>query len=151
MLEVILKPVTKLNWNDALGIELRPDQQKILPSATFFLARAYIRPDNEIAAPFLIYDQNKPVGFFCLDYNPNANSTFWICGFMIDKKYQRQGYGKATLVKLIEYLKVNHKHCTTLGLTVDPRNIAAQNLYKDFGFKDTSEVFRGELIWKMAI
>ena len=89
MPKIILKPVTKINWNDALTIELRPDQQKILPSAVYFLARAYVRPDNEIAAPFIIYSQKIPVGFFCLDFNPNANGTYWICGFMIDKKYQR--------------------------------------------------------------
>ena len=151
MPDVTFKPVTKFNWNDAMSIKLRPDQQRILPSAVYFLARAYVRPDNEIAAPFVIYEDNKPVGFFCLDYNPDKNSTYWLCGFMIDKKYQRQGYGKAALIKIVDYLKTNHPNCNTLGLTVDPRNIPAQNMYKDFGFTDTGDVFKGELIWKMAL
>ena len=151
MPEVILKPVTKFNWEHALSIKIRPDQQKILPSATFFLARAFIRPDNEVAVPFMIYDKETPVGFFCLDYNPGKKGTYWLCGFMIDKKYQRRGYGKATLVKLVDYLKTNHINCTHLGLTVDPRNTAAQKLYKDFGFKDTGEIYKGELVWKMKL
>jgi len=151
VVDVIIKPVSKLNWNDAMSVKIRPDQLKMLPSAVYFLARAYVRPDNEIAAPFVIYGNNEPVGFFCLDYNPNSNDTYWLCGFMIDKKYQHQGYGKATLKKIVEYLKINHPNCKTLGLTVDPRNIPGQNLCKNFGFVETGDVFKGELIWKMAI
>jgi diamine N-acetyltransferase len=151
MPSVEIKPVTKFNWQDVLQIEIRDDQKRLLPPVVFFMARAFVRPDNEVAMPFAIYDGEKVVGFFCLDYMPGSSDNYWICGFMIDKKYQRKGYGKASLNKIVEYLKQYHPKVESLGLTVSPQNFAAQKLYKDFGFVDTGQVYKGELVWRVGI
>ena len=51
-----------------------------------------------------IYAGETPVGFVMLYLNPET-SEYWVWPFMIDKRYQRKGYGYEAMQQVIEFVK----------------------------------------------
>lgn len=63
---------------------------------------------------------------------------------MMDTRFQRKGYGKAAMIKLIQYMKENYA-CDRLMIGHRPNNVVASKLYQSLGFVKVGEV-DGEVI-----
>ena len=143
---VELRPITQRNWEDAIKLDVTPEQCDFVPTVAVSLAKAYIQPDGVRYDPFGVYDSESGelVGFFSMMYRPHEKRVVYMGGFLIDYRFQRKGYGAATLERFIEKIQTDIPECEGVYLTVHPENVAAEKFYTKFGFKKTGLVKDGE-------
>lgn len=85
-----------------------------------------------------IYHHNKMVGFLLYDWDESFPG--WsLSRFMIDSKYQGQGYGKQAVLEFLKYFKSKH-NANKINISVSLDNIIARKMYKDIGFQEIKEV-----------
>ncbi|MEM8863413.1 MAG: GNAT family N-acetyltransferase [Chloroflexota bacterium] len=143
---VDLRPITQQNWEDAIKLDVKPDQRAFVPSVAVSIAKAYIQPDGVRYDPIGIYDaeSEEMVGFYSFMHRPHNRRVVYISGFLIDYRYQRSGYGAAAMQKFLEKIPDDVPECEGVYLTVHPENVAAENFYSKFGFMKTGLVIDGE-------
>lgn len=74
-------------------------------------------------------------------------NSYSIWRLMIDKKYQRKGYGRQAIDLALDFIKTwpngQAKYCY---LSYDPGNQIAKRLYESMGFRETGDKDGDELI-----
>ena len=103
--------------------------------------------------PFGIYSGKKAVGFLMISYDcawrdnldfAKNSYSYYIWRFMIDKRYQRNGYGTAAMKLAIDFVRTfpcgEARYC---WLSYEPHNEVARKLYLSLGFEEKPEL-RGE-------
>ena len=127
-----LEPITAVNWRTAGALRLAPGQLGLVaeyePVAFVILARAYIGYEKGVWHP-LVAIEDEMVGVLAL---VDEGSTWALRSFMIDARYQGQGYGRAVVLEAIGYVRA--RGGAALRLTVHPTNAAAIRLYESIGF-----------------
>ncbi len=155
MKDLILRPVTQDNWQEALKLRVHPAQLRFVaeyePIAAIALAKAYIHLGGATWTPFAVYQDASMVGFFELARWTDAPDQCWIFHFFIDQRYQGRGYGKAALACLIDLVRREHEAPNALLLVVHPENKPAQQLYSAAGFRLTGTVRWGEPVYRLAL
>ena len=153
--DLTIREVTRENWQAALRLAVRPDQQRfiadVVPIAAIALAKAYVRPGGLLWLPYAFYAGAEMIGFTELAYEPESADTYWIFHFFIDVAFQGQGYGKQALLLFLDFIKQQHAHCRSIHLTVHPENVRAQRLYAGAGFQPTGDNMEGELIYRLVV
>jgi diamine N-acetyltransferase len=152
-MSIRLKPVTRDNWEEAIKMKVKESQRDFVPSAAVSLAKVYIKPDGDAIEyiPFSIYDNEQMVGFIMHAYEPDTANMYWINGFFIDKNYQGRGYGRPALAEMIGWIKTKFPQCEEIRLTVHKDNHHARNLYKNFGFSPTGEIWGEEEVYYFSV
>ena len=126
-----LKPITLDNFDAIIALEVSADQN-FVASNLKSLAEAYA---SKVDICLAIYSDVTPVGFIMYNID-TASHSLWISRFMIDKKYQGKGYGKAAL-NLIKDIAQKDEKVTKLQLSTHHTNTSAIAFYENFGFVDT--------------
>lgn len=129
-LAIRLAEVTAKNWHDVIALELDDAQQDLVSSNLYSLAEAKFSP---LARPRAIYAGDDLVGFLMYDL-PDADEPdrAAIYRFMIDRRHQRRGYGKAALEQAIAEIRA-HPGVGTISICYAARN-PAKPLYDSLGF-----------------
>ena len=86
-MSIYICPVNKGNWQEAVSITLHQSQEELVPSVIESLAYAYIKPWDEAFDPYLLYKDDKNIGFFYLSYTPNSSDNYWLGGFQLEIYY----------------------------------------------------------------
>ncbi|WP_088072868.1 GNAT family N-acetyltransferase [Gottfriedia luciferensis] len=148
-MSIQLKIVTRENWEEAIQLEVSKEQLSYVPSVAVSIAKVYIKPDGDNVEyiPFAIYDGDTMVGFIMHAFEENTTNSFWINGFLIDKKFQGKGYGKTALDEMVKWIKNRFTHCGEIRLTVHKDNKLAMNLYKQYGFQYAGYSYGEEEVW----
>src|SRR5689334_18189152 len=102
MAHIHIQPITEENWSEALALTVDPEQSHFVPAVAVSLATAYIKPGGMIYEPFAISADDRIVGFLNFMHPPGSFGWGFLCGFLIAKEYQGQGYGKGALVQFQE-------------------------------------------------
>ncbi len=147
MPQITIRPVDRSNWEAAIRLEIHLHQHEYTPSVVVSLAKCYIRPDEETVSPFALYTGEVIVGFFTFTYDSASQDIYWLNGFLIDKKYQGLGYGRAALFQILNLARSIFPKMCSLSLTVHPENIPARHLYDVVGFFNTGRLYHGELVY----
>ena len=109
--------------------------------------------DNaEIARPFAIYADDRMVGLtmFAFDENnDDPEDKYWLWRFMIDKEEQCKGYGRAALIRIINYFREHGADIITLS--TKETNTDALKLYHDFGFSENGKKNDDEIVLKLNL
>ena len=142
-MKIELREVTRENFDAVIGLEVAEDQRDFLDSNVEALAWAHVASE---CRPFVIYDDNTPVGFATYGYIPD-DGRCWIIHFMVDQRWQRRGIGRAALEQLLERMSTESEGASLL-LAVNPENEAAVRLYEAFGFSDTGKRQNDEMIMR---
>lgn len=101
---------------------------------------------EQTSKPYGIYAGKKMVGFTLFDEEPYPNDGYyWIIRLMIDERYQKNGYGRAALIEIINRLQQKQNQ-TKIRISHVPENIVVNKLYKDLGFVETGEIIGGEIV-----
>ena len=98
--------------------------------------------------PFCIYADEQMVGFVMIVYGitgyetpPVAEGNYCILRLMIDARYQRQGYGREAMIKILEYLRTfpagPAQYC---WISYEHDNEVAKRLYESVGFHYEGEI-----------
>lgn len=96
-------------------------------------ALCYAYSERKTANTFIIEDCGIVIGILVLEVNKKEND-YGVEVVLIDKKYQRRGYGRIMVGYGVEWLK--KKGARELFIGVNRHNIAAQALYKSLGYKE---------------
>jgi diamine N-acetyltransferase len=136
--KVTLHPITKENIQDCINLEVDESQIRLIASNSKSLAEAYV---NSSLYPFGIYDiaargWEKPkspmIGFTMYEL---VSGVGFILRLMIDRKYQRQGYGKATMIEVIRRLR-SHPEVEIIATSHRKENTAVGSLCWNLGFRE---------------
>ena len=131
-----LRKITSANLEAVLNLQIFEYQDKFVSSTAQALAQAYVY--HETAFPFAIYADDTLVGFIMFGYY-TSRSQYTLWKFLIDRQYQKKGYGKEALMCGIAYLreKFNVREVYT-GVLLG--NDIAKHLYTSVGFVETGMI-----------
>ncbi len=152
-----LEKVTGKNVWDILELRVEDSQRDFVASNDRSIIEAYTAiTGNGSAFPFGIFDDDTPVGFLMIGYGTDdywddapriAKDSYNLWRFMIDRNYQRRGYGKGALQLALDFIRTfpcgKAEYC---WLSYEPENAVAKKLYASFGFTETGEMDGDELI-----
>ena len=152
-MSIILQPITSANWVSCINLTPTAAQRErgdVSPNV-FSLAQAYVerwwRPlaiaaDATIVG-FLLYGRwpTTPIAPY---YGQREAGIHHVLRFMIDHRYQRRGFGRAAMERLIARVQ-RQRDARAIELNYDPVNTAAATLYTQLGFQPTGEIDEGEL------
>ncbi|MDA1879765.1 GNAT family N-acetyltransferase [Bacillus cereus group sp. BY10-2LC] len=152
-MNIELKVVTRENWEDTLQLQVKENQRKFVPTVAVSLAKVYIKPDGDNVEyiPFAIYNGDQMVGFVMHAVVKETTDMYWINGFIIDRKQQGKGYGKAALQESIYLIKNTYKACKEIRLTVHKDNIPAKKLYESYDFQSLGHDYDGEQVYRLFV
>lgn len=143
--EVRLEAVTPSHRIAILALELNHDQKDQLASNAASLAEA--RRDRS-AQPRAVLAGGRVVGFLMYDSGKDGEALLY--RFMIDRREQGRGYGRAALTALVHELE-GLAHVRDVVVCYMPENYAARRLYLSFGFNEIGEDEDGEMLARLAL
>ncbi|MEN6418296.1 MAG: GNAT family N-acetyltransferase [Clostridiaceae bacterium] len=141
---VQLIEIDRHNYLSVIDLAVSDEQKRFVASNMYSLAQAYVQPE---CIPFALYAENKPVGFVMYAMDEDDHE-YWIYRLMIDKKYQRRGYGREAMHLLIDRIRADQEH-RIIYISFEPDNAAAKALYENLGFLPDGRVEYGEVVYKL--
>ena len=149
---VILRDVTKENWQECARLTLAPDQEAFVASNAYSLAESKFMPTF---VPQAIYARAETdgaatmVGFVMYGFYPDGEPAFgrrhWIFRLMIDREHQGRGYGRAALALVLDRLSAD-PNCPDVLIGHVPENTIAARLYAQLGFAPFATAPWGETV-----
>ena len=153
---VELRKVDAKNIWKICALEVAEDQRSFVATNTQSILEAYCAiSSGGVAMPYGIYDGETPVGFVMLGFGCGdwedapeiAKDTYNIWRFMIDRRYQRKGYGKQAMEAVLRLVKTfPHGKADWVWLSYEPENQVAAELYRSFGFRENGQMDGDEII-----
>ena len=67
------------------------------------------------------------------------DDSWWITRLMVDKNHQKNGYGKAAILRVVEILR-NKPGCNSIFTSYEPENLVVEKLYLSLGFEKTGRI-----------
>ena len=144
------------NIDAVLTLSVRDEQSDFVASNAVSLAEAYAAHNSgRTALPFGIYSDDTLVGFVMFGHGDIGDGSdplvaagnYVLWRFMIDRRYQRQGLGRAALQACLDYLRGRPAgegaYC---WLSYEPENTVAKALYESFGFRENGEMCGEEIV-----
>ncbi len=145
----------KLTWDtvdDVIKLRVSKEQKAFVAKNSDSVIDAYFAMTEDEKSVFIfgIYNGKKPVGFLMISYNCDwrenldfAKNSYYIWRFMIDRRYQGNGYGREALKLAIDFIRTapcgKAEYC---WLSYEPENEVARKLYLSMGFEEKPELCR---------
>jgi len=135
--------------DDILKLRVAKEQKEFVAPNSISMIDAYfaMTEEGKTVYPFGIYCGKKAVGFLMISYNcvwrdnlDFARNSYYIWRFMIDRKYQKRGYGTEALRLAIDFIRTfpcGKAECC--WLSYEPENEVARKLYLSMGFEEKPE------------
>ncbi len=152
-----LEKINGKNVWDILKLCVSQEQKSFVARNDISIIEAYTTiTGNGYAFPFGIYKEDTPVGFLMIGFDTDdywedapsiAKGNYNLWRLMIDRNYQKQGYGTEAIRLALNFIKTfpcgKAEYC---WLSYEPENEVASRLYRSFGFVETGEKDGEELI-----
>jgi diamine N-acetyltransferase len=133
--EIALRDLDKSNWLACTKISVTEAQQRLFPfPVVYWIAESKLETSFR---PVAVYTGGQPVGFAVYGQDPDDNS-YWILALVIDQHHQRQGYGRAATLALIDLIRREHG-VDRIMIGHRQKNYPACNLYEQLGFRKVGE------------
>ncbi|TMJ01454.1 MAG: GNAT family N-acetyltransferase [Alphaproteobacteria bacterium] len=144
-----LRDVTPENRQAVVDLELGPEQRDLVASTAASLAEARRDPD---ARPRAIYAGGRLVGFLMYDAGRPGDEPreALIYRFMIDRRYQGGGYGRAALARALDEIRALPR-VSKIVISYMPDNPVAKPFYASFGFREVGTDEDGEMIAELVL
>ena len=130
---------------------MSPGQQQFVSSVADSLREAAEHPDAH-AMCWAVYAEDTPVGFVMIadevdnpDYIPQ-----YLWKLLIDERYQRQGFGTATLDLIVEYFR-GRPGVEVLNTSAGQGEGSPLTFYEQYGFEQTGEVRFDEVMLRLKL
>ena len=150
--QIHLEKVTWDTVDDIVKLKVAKEQKSFVAPNGDSIMDAYfaMTEEGKNVYPFGIYLGKKAVGFIMISYNcvwrdnlDFAKNGYYIWRFMIDKRYQQNGYGREALKQAIDFVRTfpcgKSEYC---WLSYEPENEVARKLYLSLGFIEKPELCR---------
>lgn len=134
---VTLQEIDMSNFSAVSKLKVCDEQKEFVGSADWIMALAYADRNRNARAMAIVQNEN-PIGIvmtseFILE---DKKGFYYIPQLFIDAAYQQQGYGREAMKLVLQMLSAE-RHYDSVRLDVNQADIAAVNLYKSLGFKET--------------
>lgn len=148
---ITLQEITAASVHDVLALAVAPAQSRFVAPNAVSLAQALFHPEAWYRA---IVANGTPVGFVMLEDptqlpEPPVEPYLAIWRFMIDARFQRQGYGRRALELIVEHAR-RKPGITELLTSCVPGPGSPEAFYRRHGFAPTGEILDGETILHTA-
>jgi len=158
---ITLEKITYKNYIKVIwGLKVSSKQKNFVASNPNSLAEAYVAITNGgVALPFAICKNGKPIGFLMIGYGASddedwskedpafvemVKKSYSLWRFMIDKRYQKKGYGRKAMQLALDYIRTWPCGKTDMcWLSYEPENEVAKKLYESFGFIEQPQWYKG--------
>jgi diamine N-acetyltransferase len=144
---ITLSEITKDNLKDCLKLDAGNGKKDFVANS---FAIAWL--SRNLAKPLIINYNEEAVGFVLLVLD-ESNGNLGVCylsRFMIDKDYQRKGYGRSAMKIVCDYAR-HSLGCNSIRLSYSPKNIAAKLFYEDFGLSASKEIINDEIVMTLRL
>ena len=149
---VSLRPITESNREAVEALRVSSGQEQFVSSVADSLLEAVEEPDGR-ALYWAVYTEETPVGFVMIsdgvggpDYIPH-----YLWKLLIDERYQRQGFGTATLDRIVEYFR-GRPGVEVLSTSAGEGDGSPITFYERYGFEKTGEiVFDDEVLLRLRL
>lgn len=141
--EVRLENVTARNWRAVARLKLAPGQKDLVASNLYSIAQSKFDPNSH---PRAVYAGKELVGFLMYDVWETTEKTreASIYRFMIDRKHQGKGYGRAALARALGEIRAT-PGVKKISIGYMPENALAKSFYASFGFVEVGMDEDGEV------
>jgi diamine N-acetyltransferase len=147
--DVRLEDVTAANAHAVAALELAPSQEDLVASNAESLDDAKSDPR---ARPRAVYAGRRLVGFLMYDVpkpgGKSRNATIY--RFMIDRRQQGKGYGRAALAAALAEIR-SVPQVRAITICYMPENPVAKDFYASFGFVESGLDEDGEMVAELAL
>lgn len=133
-----LAEVTEENWLDIADLSVNDDQRRFVAPAIGILARGYVYRDCN-ARIYAIENDGTIVGAALVREFADEPLGYDLQQFMIDQRYQGNGYGSAALALILDELRKEGRY-DHVEVCVKKDDTAAIHLYEKHGFADSSYI-----------
>lgn len=144
-IQVRLQPVNRDNWREVAELTVDDSQRAFVAEPAYYLALCCY---GELWKPLAITLGEQVIGFM-MWAEDSEDGSCWLGGILIDRKYQRRGYGRGALQAAIAMLSEKHGY-RQFALSYSPEN-TAKHLYHQLGFVETKEREDDEVVARLAI
>lgn len=131
---VELREITAATVRTICGLEVAEEQRENVAPVAISIAQAHFEPRATFRA---IYAGNEPVGFI-LWREDDKPDTAYLWRFMIDRRHQGKGYGRAALEQTFAMLKT--RGVARLSTSVVRGEHSPLGFYLSAGFIEANEV-----------
>jgi len=147
--DVELRDVTAENRKAVADLALAPDQRGLVASNAESLREAQSDPG---ARPRAIHAGGLLVGFLMYDAGEPEEQPrqALIYRFMIDRRYQGRGYGRAALARALDEIRAM-PGIRKISISYMPDNPTAKPFYASFGFVEAGIDDDGEMIAELTL
>ncbi|WP_405618530.1 GNAT family N-acetyltransferase [Streptomyces sp. NBC_01511] len=149
-----LEKITVDNLDAALGVKVRPDQERLVAPVVKSLAEAYVHGD--VAWPRLILDGDRAVGFLMafidIDFagdgtGKDIRSGLWRLNIAAGE--QGRGYGRFAVDAVAA--EIRRRGGTRLTTSWELGDDGPERFYLRLGFRPTGETSGGEKVAELEL
>jgi diamine N-acetyltransferase len=144
-MSVHLMDIEEGNFEECVALSVREDQPFVAPNV-YSIAQSRVSPYWVIKA---IYADEVMVGFAMYTLDLEAGELY-LCRFMIDRRHQGRGYGRAAL-DLLRSIAEETPGIRRMRLSTEPSNAAGIGFYETFGFTDTGTMEDDEEVFVLDL
>ena len=148
---VSLRPLSESDRPAVEALRVSPNQERFVSSVAQSLREAAEHPDAR-ALYWVVHAEDTPVGFVMIadevrssDYKPH-----YLWKLLIDERYQRQGFGTATLDLIVEYFR-GRPGVEVLSTSAGQGDGSPVTFYERYGFENTGEVLDDEVVLRLRL
>ncbi len=149
---VTLRPIDDSNREAVFALEVSPAQQQFVSNVPDSLREAAAEPDGR-AVYWAVYDDETPVGFVMISDEVGAPGYIpqYLWKLLIDERFQRRGFGTATLDLIVEYFR-GRPGVDVMWTSAGQGEGSPIGFYERYGFRQTGEiVFDDEVLLRLEL
>jgi diamine N-acetyltransferase len=147
---VSLQPITAANREAVEALAVTADQGRFVSGVRESLLEAAQEPDARAIA-WAVYAEETPVGFVMIA--DEVDSPDYIAHFLwkllIDERYQRRGFGTATLDLVVAYFR--NRGVGTMWTSAGQGEGSPVSFYERYGFERTGELHGDEVMLRLEL
>ncbi len=149
---VTLRPLTETNRAAVEALSVSPAQERFVSNVPDSLLEAAEEPDGR-ALYWAVYDDETPVGFVMISDEVGGPGYIpqYLWKLLIDERYQRQGFGTATVDLIVEYFR-SRPGVDVMWTSAGQGEGSPIPFYERYGFEQTGEiVFDDEVLLRLKL
>ena len=147
---VSLRPITDANREAVEALAVPPDQRRFVSGVRESILEAAEHPDAR-AIYWAIYDDETPVGFVMIadDVDDPGYIAHFLWKLLIDERYQRRGFGTATLDLIVEFFR--NRGAGAMWTSAGQGDGSPVAFYERYGFERTGDLHGTEVLLRLEI
>jgi diamine N-acetyltransferase len=144
---IFLKAIDKSNWEECIGLAIKPEQDGLVKSNLYSLAEAQFMDGFKTRA---IYKDAVMVGFVMFGRHP-YDDNYWIYRFMIDGQHQGKHYSVPAVKLVLKEIMEAPDRTDDVMLCYKPDNKAAASVYAKAGFIEDGTAPWGDILARFPL